>query len=178
MSNNKKKLALSLAVLAVFVVFAFGSRVYGVDLTSQQLQDIATNCSSSKNTLNRLHSSDALLRVNMGQLYESISTKLMEGFNGRVGGNNINNSSLLAVYNNYNSDLDKFRTDYITYEKHLTAAMNIDCKSKPLEFFDAVKRARNDRIKVHGDVESLNQSLDSYRLAISQVEAKVIGGGL
>ncbi len=137
-------------------------------MTDQQVQLIRDNCVSTKNTLNQLHSSDALLRVNRGQIYESMSTKLMEKFNSRVSSNGLSNSNLVLVANNYSTALDTFRADYIIYEKQLTLSMNIDCSKQPIVFYDAVALARNERSQVHADVLKLNQLIDQYQASVSQ----------
>src|SRR5450759_2263364 len=84
--------------------------------TDAQIQLVQNNCLALKSTLNQLHASDALLRVNMGQLYESMAIKLMNGFNGRIENNNLDNSSLVSETKNYNLVLDNFRDDYRAYE--------------------------------------------------------------
>jgi len=139
-------------------------------MTNQQIDRISGNCTLAKNTLNQIHASDALLRVNMGQLYESMSTKLMTKFNNRVSNNKIDNSSLSSVTGSYNSTLNTFRTDYKIYEEKLTSAIKIDCIEHPVQFYDAVSLARSDRSRVHEDIAKLNQYIDQYQLAVNQFE--------
>ena len=141
-----------------------------VAMDSQQIDRILSNCTTAKNTLNQLHASDALLRVNMGQSYESMSTKLMDGFNARVSNNKYNNNALVLASNNYNSELDNFRSDYKTYEEQLASAINTDCLKQPVSFYDSVASARTDRNRVHADIIKLNQAIDQYQAAISQFE--------
>ena len=139
-------------------------------MTDQQIELIRTNCVSAKNTLNQLHMSDALLRVNMGQIYESMSTKLMERFNGRVANNSLNNTNLVAVTTSYGLMLDTFRSDYITYEEQLSSAIAVDCSKQPVAFYDAISSARTERNNVHADVLKLNQYIDQYQSALNQFE--------
>jgi hypothetical protein len=106
----------------------------------------------------------------MGQMYEGIATKLMDGFNGRLSNNGFNNSNIAGVSNAYDLQLDKFRADYITYEDHLSAAINTDCKKRPASFYDAVATARSDRERVHDDVVQLNKLIDDYGLRVDQFE--------
>jgi hypothetical protein len=139
--------------------------------TDAQIQLVHNNCIALKSTLNQLHASDALLRVNMGQLYESVSIKLMNGFNGRIENNNLNNKSLVSVTKTYNSFLDNFRDDYQSYEQRLSTAMNIDCQNHPTSFYTAISSARSYRDRVHSDVLRLNQSINQYQSAINQFES-------
>jgi hypothetical protein len=143
----------------------------GSDITQQHIDKIRSNCVFAKNTLIQLHASDALLRVNRGQIYESISTKLMDGFNGRVAKNKYNNKKFESVFNNYNHTLDAFRLDYIKYEGHLSVAISTDCLGQPTQFYDAVLVARTDRNQINADIIKLNQYIDQYQLAIEQFEA-------
>jgi len=136
----------------------------------QQIERIRSSCVSTKNTLNRIHVSDALLRVNMGQIYESMSTKLMDRFNGRVANNSFNDDNLVSVTTDYKLVLDTFRSDYKTYEEQLSLVIGIDCSKQPVAFYDAVYSARNKRNQVHADVVKLNQYIDKYQLAVNQFE--------
>lgn len=171
MKISAKLLVLFITVTTI-ISGIFYLRVSAQDavLTSQQTEQIIGNCTILKNTLNQLHSSDALLRVNMGQLYELVSTKLMDRFNKRISSNNFKIDNLTLAYNTYNSNLNNFRSDYITYEESLTTAIKIDCKSQPSVFYNSLLAARYNRGRVYEDVKKLNQQIDQYRLAMTQFE--------
>jgi outer membrane murein-binding lipoprotein Lpp len=139
--------------------------------TDAQIQLVQNNCLSLKSTLNQLHASDALLRVNMGQLYESMAIKLMNGFNGRIENNNLNNNSLASETKSYNAILDNFRDDYQAYEQQLSAAINTDCQNHPASFYNSISLAQTYRDKVHTDVLKLNQSINQYQSAVDQFES-------
>jgi hypothetical protein len=143
--------------------------------TDAQIARIRANCSTVKNTLNQLHANDALLRVNRGQLYESMATKLMSRFNSRATSNNLDVSGLVTITNNYSTALDTFRADYQTYEEQLSSALGIDCNKEPIAFYDAVASARTKRTQVHSDVTTLNQYIDDYSAAFDSF-AKTNGG--
>jgi len=170
------KISRSLLVICLIVATTLGgaslSRVSAQDqpMTNQQIELIRSNCVTAKNTLNQLHASDALLRVNMGQIYESMSTKLMDGFNGRVSNNHFNSSNLVSAMDTYNSTLDVFRADYINYEVKLSAALNVNCLNQPVSFYDSVASARTLRNMVHLDIVKLNQSMDQYQSAVTTFE--------
>ena len=171
MNFSKKYLIFFLIlVTACSGLFLFKVSAQDATVTSQQAEQIRSNCVSTKNTLNQLHASDALLRVNRGQIYESILTKLIDRFNGRLSSNNINSTNFTSVKNDYSSMLDTFRLDYKSYEEHLSAALNTDCSKQPTEFYNAVALARTDRSRVHDDVANLNQSIDKYQDLLNQFE--------
>src|SRR5690606_19742079 len=110
--------------------------------------------------------SDALLRVNRGQIYESLASKLMDRFNDRLGSNSLDNKAMLTVTGSYRTQLNTFRSDYISYEQKLAAALAIDCTNRPAEFHTTVQEARKLRSTVHSDVVKLHQYIDDYRSSV------------
>lgn len=172
MKISKKLLVGCLMITAVALggMSLLNVAAQSAEATDQQIELIRTNCLSAKNTLNQLHVSDALLRVNRGQLYESISTKLMDKFNNRVANNSLNNTDFASITKNYGIMLDTFRSDYIAYEEQLSVALDIDCSKQPVAFYDAVSSARAKRVQVHADVVNLNQSIAQYQLTVDQFE--------
>lgn len=137
-----------------------------VSLTEAQRQVIKSNCVTIKNTLNQLHASDALLRVNRGQVYESMGSKLMNNFNARLRSNDRDIRGLEVVTTNYQTALTKFREDYRIYEQQLSATLRIDCAVEPDEFHAAVLDTRAKRQTVHQDVLRLHRLIDDYRSAV------------
>ncbi len=159
-------LCLSLAIVTSGVVFGMASAQ--TTLSDDQIKQITGTCLSTKNTLNQLHASDALLRVNRGQIYESIYTKLMSRFSQRVLNNKIDNTSLVSSVSQYNTALNTFRSDYIAYEEQLTKTINIDCSKSPVQFYEAVALSKTKRELVHGGIINLNQQINNFRLAVDQ----------
>jgi len=137
------------------------------DLSDEQLGRIKSNCLSIKGSLNQLHATDALLRVNRGQIYEAIGTKLMSNFNARLSNNSLDNKGLVAVTQSYQTAQVTFRDDYRIYEQQLSAALRIDCTKEPAALHEAIESAREKRDIVHADVLRLNQFIDDYRLAVN-----------
>ena len=135
-------------------------------LSDSKVQQIKDQCLSIKATLNQLHSSDALLRVNRGQIYESMLTKLMDKFNTRLISNKYDADNLKNIASEYSTMLDTFRLDYQAYEEQLATTMDIDCSSKPVKFYDSVLSARTKRSLVHADVIKLNAQLAKYQEAL------------
>ncbi len=136
-------------------------------LTTEQQQHIQTSCLTIKNTLNQLHVSDALLRVNRGQFYESMASKLMDRFSARLTSNGIDATTFQAITNSYRSTLDAFRSDYQTYEQQLSTTIGIDCTKQPVTFYNDVLQSRSKRTTVHDDVTKLNQEMSDYQAAVT-----------
>lgn len=166
------KIAKRILVVAAFVGFlvsvGFVSSVSAQQptITSEQATSIRENCSDIKNTLNQLHVSDAYLRVNRGQLYESVATKLMDRFNSRLESNDFDPTEFTTVTKDYRTTLNNFRTHYQEYERQLSVAIDIDCTKKPSELFTAIESARTKRIQVHADVTVLNGYITSYQTSV------------
>lgn len=156
------------SVLFLGALLAFGATsTHADDLTPEQAERVKTNCVAIKNSLNQLHASDALLRVNRGQVYESMASKLMDTFNGRLSNNSLDNKAMTTVTANYRTALNTFRTDYIAYEQKLAEAIRIDCSNQPNTFHTALQEARALRGTVHTDVEKLHHYIDDYRSSVN-----------
>ncbi len=159
------------SLISVGVLLAFASMpAKAEDLTPDQVARVKANCVSIKNSLTQLHASDALLRVNRGQIYESMASKLMDRFNDRLASNRLDNKATVTVAGNYRAALLDFRTDYIAYEQKLSEAMRISCVEQPNTFHVTVLEARVLRNKVHTDVLRLHQLIDDYRTAVTDFQ--------
>lgn len=166
------------AVCAVTVPFSVvGAQAQTPLMTDAQVERIRTSCASAKSILNQLHTSDTLLRVNRGQIYEYMSTKLMDRFNGRVTSNRYKPGDLSLTSSTYSSALATFRLSYQSYEEQLSKALGIDCAKEPVSFYDAVASARIKRTQVHGDVLKLHQHIDEYRVAVDVFELDFVNTG-
>ncbi|RWZ78300.1 MAG: hypothetical protein EOT05_00860 [Candidatus Microsaccharimonas sossegonensis] len=157
---------IALIAASLLSVFALQTS-YANTLSDDQKSRIQANCLSIKGSLNQLHASDALLRVNRGQIYESMGTKLMNSFNSRLNNNGLDNKGLVSVTNAYQAALTTFRADYQLYEQQLSTTINIDCSKEPAAFHSALEDARTKRLKVHDDVLRLNKYIDDYRSAVN-----------
>ncbi len=159
-----------IAVAALTVLFGMVAQTAHAQpgaLTADQIDHIKTNCTSIKSTLNQLHASDALLRVNRGQVYESMASKLMDPFNTRLNNNRLDSKATSVVTTSYRTQLDTFRTDYINYEQKLSSAIRVDCTAQPELFYSTLEDARTLRSTVHDDVGKLNRYIDDFRSSVN-----------
>ncbi|MES2630619.1 MAG: hypothetical protein V4611_01560 [Patescibacteria group bacterium] len=166
----KRAIYTIIAAAAFTALFGFATQTahaQSTALTAEQVEHIRSNCVSIKNTLNQLHASDALLRVNRGQVYESMAGKLMDPFNSRLNNNRLDNKATSVVLTSYRTSLDTFRTDYKNYEEKLSSSIRTDCTSDPEAFYLKIEEARILRAKVHEDVVKLHRYIDDYRTAVS-----------
>jgi hypothetical protein len=156
---------IALAVSLSWVTIAT-AQSNSVVLTPEEEDRIRVNCVSLKSALNQLHASDALLRVNRGQIYESMATNLMDRFNARLGSNGLDRDGMVSVTSSYRTALTKFRTDYIAYEQKLSQALRMDCADNPSSFYNTMQSARELRTTVHEDVSRLHRLIDDYRSSV------------
>lgn len=137
-------------------------------MTEAQIQRIRSNCVEAQSTLYQLHASDALLRVNRGQLYESMSSKLMEPFDSWLALNSYNPSELISIAADYNDKLTDFRSDYQQYEEAMSKTLAINCTNQPVAFYDSVSDTREKRSKVHDATLELHRLINDYKKAFEK----------
>ncbi|HET6746775.1 MAG TPA: hypothetical protein VFH06_01565 [Candidatus Saccharimonadales bacterium] len=155
-------------LLVVMAVLAFFSvsvpvRAETAPMTEAHIAQIRANCVDAQSVLAQLHASDALLRVNRGQLYESISTKLMAPFNSRVALNKYDGSKLTEQSVIYDRQLDEFRSSYKAYDEAISKALKINCVNEPVAFYDSVADARAKRQMVHQSTVALQTTIQNYK---------------
>lgn len=131
-------------------------------LSDAHIEVIKAHCVDATASLSQLHTSDALLRVNRGQVYESISTKLMIPLNGRLVVNRLDSSVLVARTAEYDRQLTTFRSTYQQYEKAMSRTLSIDCRKHPAEFYQAVTDTRTKRQQTHASVVALQTTIAEY----------------
>lgn len=154
-------------VCTIVVVSAMAQSVL---ITQSQQELIVANCTEIKTTLNRLHSSDALLRVNTGQTYESILTKLMKRFNERAVLNNMISDELEVATVEFEKLLNIFRANYVVYEQRLSATIDINCATQPQAFYDSLAVSRENRRILHDSVQQLGLALEAYSGLLDKFE--------
>jgi len=159
----------ALIVASVVVLSASSATVNAVQITPEQEQRIKTNCVSIKSSLTQLATFDTLLRVNRGQLYESIATKLMDRFNARLAFNRVNGDPFTTTTSDYRAGLTTFRADYLAYKQDLSTALAIDCAKNPTEFAQAIDAARTKRTKVNDDVKALDRLITNYQTSTNEL---------
>lgn len=145
--------------------FLISSRAQAIDtpMTEAHIARIRAHCVEAQSQLRQLHASDALLRVNRGQLYELISTKLMAPLNSRIALNRLGGASLVSTTAKYEKELAAFRLAYKEYEEAMTGALEIKCTDQPVTFYDRVKDARGKRKKVNETTTALHKTIKQYK---------------
>ena len=125
------------AVIAISLLVLTGPVVRAEDpssllLTDDQISLIRANCLDVQSTLQRIHSSDALARFNLGQQYNIISTKLMAPMNSRISLNKLNGVAMAQTAVDFNSEIDRFNSMYQQYEETMQRALKKNCRDQPV----------------------------------------------
>lgn len=142
-------------------------------LTDSQIASIQANCLEVKSNLRILHVNDAVLRVNLGQRYQNIARRLMAPLNSRIALNGLDGVALAQTTVRYNQGINDFSKTYAQYEESLQDAIDIDCRTKPVEFYSAVSVARVNRTKVASDVSEMYKLGTAYRIQLDQFAASL-----
>jgi len=162
-------------ISAILLGFVAGPFAYAAEteMTQQHIDRIRANCVEAKTILQRVHVSDALLRVNRGQLYEQMSTKLMEPLNNRITLNRLDGMTLALTATDYERQLNTFRQSYKTYDETMSDAISINCVDKPVSFYDLVVSARQKRKDVHKATLELHKTIKQYGVDFNAFEKYV-----
>lgn len=158
----KRLLVLSALVAGIFLFSTVTAQAQQATMTDAHIQRIVSSCVQANRALTQLHASDALLRVNRGQLYDLISTRLMARLNSRLSLNRLDGSKLVSVAAAFDTSLNAFRLRYQVYEEQLSSTIKIDCTKQPVAFYDAVGKARELRSSVHDAVLDLSRYTNEY----------------
>jgi hypothetical protein len=163
---KRMKRFLAFAVMMILVLTGTHVAAQSNDqplMTETHIERIRGFCVEAQTTLGQLHASDALLRVNRGRLYESISTKLMTPLNSRIALNSLDSLNLPGIASRYDQELAAFRQNYQQYEEAMTRTLRIDCTKQPVAFYDSVAETRDKRQKTHDNVVKLNETIQEYK---------------
>lgn len=134
----------------------------GAVMTDSHIQRIKQNCRSATNTIQQIHTNDGPLRVNRGQVYDSLSSKLMTPLNSRLILNKLDASALVKLTAQYDKTLNEFRDNYKNYDNQMSNVLTIDCTKQPVRFYDAVAEARRLRGVVYSNVTKLSTIIKEY----------------
>ena len=159
-----KRLVLIFVLVAGIVVspFAKAEEPVYASLTDEQIELIRSNCFNIQTQLNRIHANDGLLRVNLAQHYNAISSKLMAPMNSRISLNKLDGLALATTTVDYNKKIKNFTDAYYQYETTLSKALSIKCSDQPVEFYDTLTLARSQRPDVNSEVAELNKLVRQY----------------
>lgn len=173
------KAFLAVIILSLALVGALlGYRVVYAEttpMTEAHIERIRANCQTARSALSRVHASDGVLRVNLGPLYESISTKLMAPFNSRVALTKYDGAKLVEQTAQYEKQLNDFRADYKLYEESMSRTLRINCQNEPVAFYDSVAETREKRRLVNQRTIQLQKTIQEYKNSFEALARTIEG---
>lgn len=148
------------------------------DITSdaELVKTLRRNCSAVRVAIKNIHTNDALTRVNVGQRYNSISTKLMARLNGRLAVNKLDSSRLVNITNDFESTRLRFNSNYNDYDTAMTELDHTNCTDDVARYYQKLVTAREARNRLTEDVKTLNELLVKYRAEVQVVRDSLSGG--
>lgn len=146
-------------------------------LSQSQIELLSRYCTQASGHLERLHSADALLRVNLGQRYENISTKLMAPLNSRIALAGNDGLDLAKTAVDFNDKLTDFRSSYLDYDNQIEQTLKMNCRDEPVEFYSRLESARDKRAVVDKDVQEMSRLIEQYRLQFEEFARDSSAGG-
>lgn len=159
----------ALLVSVIVVIGDSGSRVVATEgqlkpgvKNDALFQNVTIDCLDVKFKLTSVHQEDGLNRVNSGQLYEAVSTKLMARLGSRIVENRLDGAELIKKASEYETALDNFRNHYQTYEVAMNALIKSDCSTQPVIFYNDLQRVRDLRAEVDTDTQQLTRITMEY----------------
>jgi hypothetical protein len=167
------KRLISFVAIAMLSLMLIAPTAHADDLSDMQLARIRNNCVEAQSTLRQLRASDALLRVNRGQLYELISTKLMAPLNSRISLSKLDGVNLMSTSLGYDRTLNDFRSSYKAYDTAISRTIAIECMAHPEDFYQSLVIARNKRTVVHENVLKLQKAIQQYQVEFDTFAGKV-----
>lgn len=176
MTDNRSTMKLrSLSSFFAVALVAFSSPLVSAEaqtLSDKQIDVIRQNCTQAQQILLRLQRNEAAARVNRGRGYES-ALRLMASFNSRVALNKLNAPKLTDITSQVETKFDEFRSHYIAYDDQLTSVLKLKCSAQPVTFYDELTLARDDRTKVAKDIQAIDNLLDQYQGAVSELKTSL-----
>jgi hypothetical protein len=158
-------LAAAYVLLVVLLIPGVAMADVVTDLTPDKQNTIRQSCSTSQIILQQLQKRDAVLRINRGRAYDQLYRQI-SALNSRFSTNRAIVPELVSLADDMQSNLDRFRTDYDRYYDDLTNAIKSDCKSKPVDFYQLIVKARGDRTTVAADIGLIDELVSKYRLSL------------
>jgi len=140
-------------------------------ITPEKIARIRSHCVENQAALNRLHQTDAFLRNDRGNLYRTISDKLMVPLNRRLASNQLDGGALLTITADYNEAYTKFYDQYIQYDNALSKVLEINCTREPVAFYNALLIAREKRNELSKTNQTIKDLVRQYGATFTDFKA-------
>lgn len=167
-----KFLALGLGTLVLVACVGTVSTQAAADITEEKVAKIRDRCTENLAALNRLHQTDAFLRNDRGNLYRTISDRLMVPLNRRLASNQLDGGNLLTITADFNRKYSKFYTTYVDYDNAMSDLLDIDCSKQPVGFYNALLEARSKRTELSKINLELKELIRQYGVTFADFKTQ------
>lgn len=137
---------------------------------------LQNNCSTIQPNLTRIHTNDALIRHNVGQYYNNISTRLMARLNSRLALNQIDSIKFVEIAQRFEQSRLSFSANYNNYEEAMSSLLAKSCLKQPTDFYASLIIARDARQKLANSVKDLDVLIGEYRTAVEELTQRLNQG--
>ena len=174
--NKIKLLTITLVLSLVYTPGAYAQEMdVQTDDSTTIIAQLEDNCDTIKTTLRRIHTNDALLRVNMGQMYSGLSSQFMARLNSRLAINRINSPELVDITGRFEEQRIEFSKNYTSYESAMSDLINTDCRNQPVKFYAALLKARDERANLSISVRAMNSRVSEYQVGVENLQQSLLG---
>lgn len=159
-------------VIALCLGVAMVALAQSSDISQDKLNLIQQRCTSSQLALQQIEKRDAVSRINRGRAYDQLFRQV-SAFNSRLAYNKISAPDLIDLTNHLQNAVNKFRDDFDQYDTDLSRAQQIDCRTKPADYYSQIIKARSDRIVVNDQIKVVSSIMAQYREAVIKLEGVI-----
>lgn len=163
MKMHQKISLLALIVTGATTIMVASTSRAELVVSKAQINAIKEHCVANQASLNQLHQTDAFLRIDRGNLYKTISDKLMVPLNRRIAANGLDGGLLVATTAQFNNEYKRFYAKYISYDTAISNLLSIDCTREPVSFYDALVKAREARTELNSSTQRLVDLARQYK---------------
>lgn len=157
---------------AFLVSTQFESASAATTITPEMVNRIRLRCIENQGALNRLHKTDAFIRIDRGSVYRTISDKLMVPFNRRLASNQLDPGKLLTITSEYKAEYNRFYQAYIDYDNAMAKVIETDCDREPVTFYNALVEAREKRATLSESVSKLKGLIREYGVNFADFKSR------
>ncbi len=169
------RILLSSVTIILFLFSPVVSAFETIELGQEKIAIIKATCVSTQVTLQQIKYNDAANRVNRGQSYESLMSRLILPMNSRAAVNGFSGSaaSLASITTHYQQSLSNFKKHYEDYDDALVATLRTKCQNKPADFYRHLLEARKHRASLSSDISELAGLIEDYHQAVIKLRSEV-----
>lgn len=171
MKRYIKTIMLTLAVAGLVASpNVMAQEVLGQPSADTPIDRLTMRCDAIQGNLRRLHTADALMRINIGQMYTGISVRLMARLNSRLALNRVDSTDLVEITGRFEDQHKEFKESYSKYEVAISAVIKKGCKSDPADYYQKLLVARERRSELAQSAQLMNESIREYQMSVEQMK--------